>query len=50
MNQGTLQTSMDPQMDTEMDPATQILGDLDQIKALQGPFKVHIDQFFYIDL
>ena len=36
---------MDP-MDPKMEPVTKILGDPDQIKVLQGPFKVHIDQFF----
>ena len=41
---------MDLQIDPKMGPLKQILGDPDQIKALQGPFKVHIDQFFYIDL
>ena len=29
-----------------MDPVKQILADPDQIKALQGPLQVHIDQFF----
>ena len=47
MNQGTF---TDPHTDPEMDPARQISGDAGQIKALQGPFKVHMDKFFYIDL
>ena len=37
---------MDPQMNPKMDSGMDILGDPDQIKALQGPFKVHIDDFF----
>ena len=31
---------MDPQMNPEMDPAMQILGDPGPRKPLQGPFKV----------
>ena len=30
----------------ELDPAMHIVGDPDQIKALQGPFKVFVDIFF----
>ena len=30
----------------ELDPAMHIVGDPDQIKALQGLLKVHIDQCF----
>ena len=37
---------MDPQMDPEIGPATQVLGNPDQINALQAPIKVHIDHFF----
>ena len=45
MNQGTLQDFHGSPDGTKMDPAKQILGDPDQIKALQSPFKVHIDHF-----
>ena len=41
---------MDPQMDPKMDPARLILEDPCRLKALQGPSKVQIDQFFFIDL
>ena len=37
---------MDPQMDPRIDTARLILGDPCQLKALQGPSKVQIDQFF----
>ena len=40
---------MDPKMDPKIDPARQILEDPCQLKALQGPSKIQIDQFF-IDL
>ena len=40
---------MDPKMDPKIDPARLILEDPRRIKALQGPSKVQIDQFF-IDL
>ena len=32
-------------MDPQMDPAGYVLGGRNQIKALQGPFMVHIDDF-----
>ena len=38
-------TFMDPQMDSKFDPARLILKDPCQVKALQGPSKVQIDQF-----
>ena len=41
---------MNPQMDHLIDPERQFLGDPGQIKALQGPFKVQIDNSFYVDL
>ena len=41
--QGTL-------MDPKIDPARLILGDPCRSKALQGPSKDQIDQFFSIDL
>ena len=41
---------IDPQMDRKVDPMPQIIGDSGQIKALQGPFKVQIDNCFYVDL
>ena len=37
---------LDPQMDPKIDPARLILGDPCKEKTLQGPFNVHIDQFF----
>ena len=37
---------MDPQMDPRIDTARLILGDPCQLKTLQGPSKVQIDQFF----
>ena len=40
MNQGTLLDVHGPQMDPEMDPATQILGEPDQIKSLKGPLSI----------
>ena len=43
-------TSKDPQMDPKIDPARLILGNPCQLKALQGPSKVQIDHFFFIDL
>ena len=43
-------TFMDPQMDPKIDPARLILEDPCRLKALQGPSKVQIDQFFFIDL
>ena len=43
-------TFMDPQMDPKMDPARLILEDPCRLKALQGPSKVQIDKFFFIDL
>ena len=46
MNQGTFLDFMDPEADPRMDPERQILGDPCQIKAFQGPIKVHIDQVF----
>ena len=42
-------TFMDPQLDPKIDPARLILGDPCRLKALQGPSKVQIDQFFFID-
>ena len=45
LTNGPSWTFMDPQKDPKMDPATQILGDPDQLKAPQGHFKVHIDKF-----
>ena len=41
---------MDPKMDPEMELLMLILGDPCQRKALQGHFKVHIDQYLYVDL
>ena len=43
-------TFMDPQMDPKIDPARLILEDPCRLKALQGPSKVQIDQFHFIDL
>ena len=40
-------TFMDPQKDPKIDRARLILGDPCRLKALQGPSKVQIDQFFY---
>ena len=39
-----------PQMDPKIDPARLILGNPCQLKALQGPSKVQINHFFFIDL
>ena len=38
---------MEPQMDPKIDTAKLILEDPCRLKALQGPSKVHIDNFFY---
>ena len=46
---GTL-TFMNPQMDPKMDPPRLILEDHCRLKALPGPSRVQIDQFFFIDL
>ena len=43
--QGTLMDLHGPQMDPKIDPARLILEDPCQLKALQGPSKVQIDQF-----
>ena len=43
-------TFMDPQMGPKIDAARLILEDPCQLKALQGPSKVQIDQFLFIDL
>ena len=43
-------TLLDPQMNPTMDPARLISGDPWQKRALQGPFMVQTDQFFYIGL
>ena len=43
-------TFMDPQIDPKIDPTRLILEDPCRLKALQGPSKVQIDQFFSIDL
>ena len=45
--QGTL---MDPKMDPKIDPTRLILEDPCRLKALQGPSKVQIGQFSFIDL
>ena len=37
---------MDPQMDPKIDPVRLILENPCQLKALQGPSKFQIDQFF----
>ena len=39
-----------PQVDPKIDPARLIFGDPCRLKALQGPSKVQIDQFSFIDL
>ena len=41
---------MDPQMNPKIETAMLILGDPCRSKALQGPSKDQIDQFFSIDL
>ena len=47
MNKGTRLALHGPQMGPEMDPVTLILGDLDQIKALHGPFKDNGKTYIY---
>ena len=41
---------MDPQIDPEMNPTRLIFRGSLPKKALKGPFKVNIDQVFYLDL